>query len=65
MSAIALGLVSDRYGRLVCLRVGQLLAILATLLAILAPNYAALNAAYAVMSFALIGVENTLVTLSK
>lgn len=65
LSSVTLGWLSDRYGRMSCIRTGFVISISATILAILAHNYLLLNLAILLMSYAQVGVGNALCTLGE
>jgi len=65
LSSVTLGLLSDRFGRLSCVRVGFLISILATIGAFMAESYFLLNICLLLMSFAQVGAANALSTMGK
>ena len=64
-SSVTLGLVSDKLGRLRCIRIGFYLALAANLVALLAHSYSLLNVCIFLMSYGQVGAANALCTLRK
>lgn len=65
LSSVTLGLLSDKFGRLCCIRTGFVISILATIGAILSHNYFLLNICFVLMSYAQVGVANAICTLGE
>lgn len=65
ISSVTLGLISDKLGRLVCVKAGLLLGALATGVAIVSHNYILFNVCIFFMSYAQAGAANALCTLCK
>lgn len=65
LSSVSLGLLSDKYGRISCLKTGFTISIVSTFLAIFAHNYLLFNVAILLMSYAQVGVGNALCTLGE
>lgn len=65
VSSVTLGLVSDKFGRLRCIRLAFVIAALANAFAIVTSNYFLFCACIFLMSYALVGAANALSTLRK
>jgi len=65
ISSITLGVFSDKYGRLRCIKFGFVISVLANLAAILAHDYYLFCASILLMSYAQVGAANALNTLRK
>lgn len=65
ISSVTLGLLSDKYGRLFCAKLGFVISILATSGAFLTHNYYLFNVCIMLISYAQVGAANALCTLGE